>query len=163
MATLSARLRAARGLVVAQVWLPERVVRALLARGGPACVVVSVNALPATVPTNFVYFGGSIVCATDDDRMTRAAADSAVVALSAQGIGSSGRWQWHVQAVGRTATIDDADTRAELAMLGLLPPGSQRPVDYVRMMPEVLTGRQFGAVPSPGAAYELDVEPEAGA
>jgi hypothetical protein len=123
--------------------IPANVVRALLTRGGPGRIGMSANALPAVLPTNFVYLGGSIVCATEDDSVARAGERAAVLAFSADEIDPEGRWQWHAHAVGKTETVTDDNERADLAMLGLFPPGAHHPAHYIRLQPEILTGSQF--------------------
>ena len=134
---------AARLSVVSEEQLSENAARALLADGGPGHIGMSVNALPAVLPTNYLYLGGSIVCATDDDLIARAPEQQAVVALCADRIDTSRCWHWHVHVVGTAGLVTDDNTYTELVMLGLRPPGAQHPAHYLRLQPAVITGRRF--------------------
>ncbi len=118
-------------------------VRALLACGGPGRIGTSIDALPVVCPANYLYLGGSLVCATDDDHLVRAAEYAAVMAFSADRLDTRGQWQWHAHVVGRTQTVTDDDTRSELEALGLFPPGMQTPSHYIRLHPEILTGFRY--------------------
>ena len=124
-------------------------VRSLLACGGPGRIGASINALPAVVPTNYLYFGGSLICASDDELVVHAAEHTAILALSADRTDACGLWQWHVHVVGKSEMVTDDQTRSELAMLGLLSPSGQTPSQCIRLHPDILTGFHFVSAGSP--------------
>ena len=107
-------------------------------------VGVTVDALPAVLPVNFVVWQGSIVFRTVPGTKLDAAAAGAVVAFEADAYGTAeapGGWSVLVRGIARVVT--DPGELAEMAFLGLdswaWDGGAGR---YVCIEPTVMTGRR---------------------
>jgi nitroimidazol reductase NimA-like FMN-containing flavoprotein (pyridoxamine 5'-phosphate oxidase superfamily) len=108
-------------------------------------VGVTIDALPAVLPVNFVVSDGAVVFRTVPGTKLDAATAGAVVAFEADGYGpetSTGDWSVLVRGVARELTGPD-----ELATANALPleswawdGGADR---FVRIEPTVLTGRRL--------------------
>jgi len=117
---------------------------ALLASVPVGRVGVTIDALPAVLPVNFVMWYGSILFRTVPGTKLDAAAAGAVVAFEADAYGTAdapGGWSVLVRGIAREVT--DA---AELAEVGSLPLDSWawdgRAGRYVTIEPTVMTGRR---------------------
>jgi uncharacterized protein len=125
---------------------PEECLR-LLATVPVGRVGVTIDALPAVLPVNFLVTGGAVVFATVPGTKLDAATAGAVVAFEADSYGtadSPGGWSVLVRGIAREVT--DA---AEIESARALPFDSwawDGAADrYVRIEPTVVTGRRIVA------------------
>ena len=108
-------------------------------------VVISLGAVPAVFPVNFVLDGEDIVFLTAPGAKLRAALDRTVVAFEVDQVDEARRSGWSVMAVGRSRGSEDlADVRAAHG-LGVVPPTAGGQNRVVRIRVELLTGRQFAS------------------
>ena len=113
-------------------------------------VGVTIDALPAVLPVNFVVHGGAVIFRTVPGTKLDAATAGAVVAFETDGYGDSRDPNgWSVLLRGIAHEIDDP---AQLAMARALPleswawdGGADR---FVRIEPTVLTGRRVRSAPA---------------
>ncbi|TDC68563.1 pyridoxamine 5'-phosphate oxidase family protein [Actinomadura sp. GC306] len=125
--------------------LDEDECRALLARAEIGRIVFTHQALPAIQPVNFALSGGDIVIRTSRRARLAAAAADTVVAFEIDEFDVRARAGWSVVAVGRARHVTDP---AEAAALEALPLQSWAPGErehFIRIRPELLTGRRLGA------------------
>jgi nitroimidazol reductase NimA-like FMN-containing flavoprotein (pyridoxamine 5'-phosphate oxidase superfamily) len=125
---------------------PEECLR-LLATVPVGRVGVTMDALPAVLPVNFVVTGGAVVFATVAGTKLDAATAGAVVAFEADSVGTSeapGGWSVLVRGVAREIT-DPAEIEAARA-LPLESWAWDGVADrYVRIEPTVVSGRRIVA------------------
>jgi len=130
--------------------LDEDECRALLSRAEIGRIVFTHHALPAVQPVNFAVTGGDIVIRTSRaSRLAKAAADT-IVAFEIDEFDTAAKTGWSVVAVGPARHVGDPGDAAALAALPLQSwaPGDR---DYfIRIRPELITGRRIGA-PVPAA------------
>ena len=108
-------------------------------------VGVTIDALPAVLPVNFVLWNGAIVFRTVSGTKLDAAAAGEVVAFEADAYGFSGApGGWSVLVRGIAREVTDA---AELAVIDALPLHSWawdgQAHRYVCIEPTVITGRRI--------------------
>lgn len=106
-------------------------------------IIYTRNALPAVELVNFVVHGGVIMFRTSASGKLAAAIREAVVAFEADSLDAEHRTGWSVTAVGRAQMVTGAAELTRLAETGLRTwvPG---PHDYyVRITPELITGRRL--------------------
>jgi nitroimidazol reductase NimA-like FMN-containing flavoprotein (pyridoxamine 5'-phosphate oxidase superfamily) len=107
-------------------------------------VGVTIDALPAVLPVNFVVWRGSIAFRTVPGTKLDAAAAGAVVAFEVDGYGGDLPGGWSVLVRGIAREVTDA---AELAEIDLLPLDSWAwdgtAHRYVCIEPTVITGRRI--------------------
>jgi len=123
--------------------LPEEQCGDLLASQSFGRVGVTVGGLPVIMPVNYAFDDGTVVFRSSPGTKLRAASSGAIIAFEidnwdpAQGTG------WSVLAVGRAEEIADASE------LEALHGGAPDPVvegdrtHYVRLRPEMMTGRRI--------------------
>ena len=108
-------------------------------------VGVSIRALPAILPVNFVLAGGQILFRTIPGTKLDAAAAGAVVAFEADGFDPGGGSGWSVLVQGICSEVTDPDDLARLAHLPLEPwafgPGVADRL--VRVETSFVSGRRF--------------------
>jgi nitroimidazol reductase NimA-like FMN-containing flavoprotein (pyridoxamine 5'-phosphate oxidase superfamily) len=124
--------------------LDEDECRALLARARIGRIVFTHQALPAVQPVNFIFSRGNIVIKVSrTSRLATAAADT-VVAFEIDDYDIDAETGWSVVAVGRARRVTDP---REIAMLEALPLRTWAPVErdtFIRVRPELITGRRIG-------------------
>jgi len=123
--------------------LSEADCRSLLASGSIGRVGVTVGALPVILPVNYAYVDGGIVFRTAEGTKLRAAVDRAVIAFEVDHYDEDLRDGWSVLAVGRAVEVDGEGEREAYRALGLAPWADGTRTHYVRMEPEMLTGRRI--------------------
>lgn len=116
----------------------------LLAQGVVGRVALSMGALPAVFPVNYVLDGRAVVFRTGPGVKLSAATDRAVIAFEVDRFDPAGRCGWSVLAIGiATEVVDPAEIR-RLDGFDLLPwPGGDRQ-SLVRMPVEMISGRRIG-------------------
>ncbi|MER7542921.1 pyridoxamine 5'-phosphate oxidase family protein [Actinomadura sp.] len=123
--------------------LDEDECRALLAGAAVGRIVFTHRALPAVQPVNFVLSGGDIVIKVSRASRLATAAAGTVVAFEIDDYDAGAGTGWSVVAVGRARRVTDP---REITVLDALPLRTWAPVErdtYIRVRPEVVTGRRI--------------------
>ncbi|TDC73058.1 pyridoxamine 5'-phosphate oxidase family protein [Actinomadura sp. 7K507] len=125
---------------------------ALLRRATIGRIVFTHHALPAVQPVNFILDRRAIVMKTSPtSRLATAAADT-IVAFEVDEFDAEARTGWSVVAVGHTQRATDP---ADIAFLEALPLESWAPGrrdTFIRIRPELITGRRIGSPTRPDIA-----------
>ena len=132
---------------------------ALLATMPVGRVLYSDQALPVIVPVNFKLDGRDIVVRTARRSRLASKAAGQVVAFEVDQIDVATRSGWSVVLTGRFDLVEDAAELAHLESLGLeswVPTPTDR---YLRMRPDIISGRLIpkAAVPCASAAVAAEV------
>lgn len=106
-------------------------------------VAVTIGAIPAVFPVNYVEDLGAIYFFTAAGSKLDAALREAVVAFEVDGYDSLTEWGWSVLAVGVASEVADEGVRAHLTDLGLRPWAKGHRDHLIRIRPEVLSGREI--------------------
>lgn len=106
-------------------------------------VVVTIGALPAAFPVNFVLVGDDVVFKTGQGTKLQAAVTNAVVAFEADGFETFGHSGWSVLIQGHARELSNGAelTNADRARLGAWLPRS--PTAIVRVASERVSGRKL--------------------
>ncbi len=119
----------------------------LLGRVPVGRIVYTRRALPAVLPVNFrLDADSSVVLRTSAGSDLVRAVDGAVVAFEADEFDAAARSGWSVVVTGRAALVTDPAERARLARCG---PKSWMPLPdgvFVRIAPDLVTGRRLSAM-----------------
>ena len=106
---------------------------------------VSIQALPAILPVNFVLHDEKVVLRSVPGTKLDAATAQAVVAFEADEYGPNGEWGWSVLVQGVAQEITDPAELAEARSLGLaawaFPSGEA--YRYLRIDTNLISGRKF--------------------
>ena len=116
--------------------------RDLLRRTTVGRVAVTVAALPAIFPVNYIVLDDQIIFRTGDGTKLRAALERAVVAFQIDHIDESTGVGWSVMAVGLAEEITDRE-QIGAAQLDLHPFASGDRSHFARIRPEFLSGRRI--------------------
>lgn len=125
--------------------LSEAECRALLAAGTIGRVGMTVSALPVILPVNYAFVDGDVVFRTAEGTKLRAATDGAVIAFEVDSYDTDHRTGWSVLVVGKASEVHDPHESARFADLGLAPWANGVRSHYVRLRPELVTGRRIAA------------------
>lgn len=111
-------------------------------------VIYTLHALPAVAVVNFAMSGGSVVFRTGAGGKLEAATGHAVVGFEADNVDPETRSGWSVMIVGPACEVTDPADIAALSVLGLEPwsPGERE--HFVRIRPELVTGRRIQPIPA---------------
>ncbi|POX52576.1 pyridoxamine 5'-phosphate oxidase [Streptomyces sp. Ru71] len=125
----------------------------LMAAVGVGRLVYTRQALPAVLPVAFRLDadGSVLVCARADSGLVRAV-DGAVVAFETDDVDPARRSGWSVVVTGAAAVVTDPAEHARLLRTG---PRSWAPSPqevFVRVTPELVTGRELHTGQGPWAA-----------
>ena len=106
-------------------------------------VAVSMGALPAIFPVNYVVLDGRIVFRTGEGTKLRAALHNAVVAFEVDSADAASETGWSVLAVGRAEDVKDPTVVDEVMRRPIHPwaPGDRHKV--IAIHPEFLSGRRI--------------------
>lgn len=107
-------------------------------------VGVSVEALPAIFPVNFVLDGWDVVFRTGSGTKLAAAAEKAVVVFEADHFDAFEHTGWSVMAVGKAQAVTDGMEIARLSHLPLAPWAAGSRDHFVRIPIELMSGRRIG-------------------
>lgn len=123
--------------------LTEDQCRQLLAGGEVGRVGITMGALPAIFPVNYLVVDGAIVFRTAPGTKMSAAMEGAVVAFEVDDYQLADRSGWSVLAVGPAEVVDEPDTgfMARLARLEPFVDGTRTAI--VRIEPLFLSGRRL--------------------
>ncbi len=108
-------------------------------------VIYTRRALPAVELVNFAFYDGDIVLRTDPSGKLAAAARGAVVAFEADCLDLANQAGWSVTAIGPSRGVTDPEEISRLQTIGLRSwaPGARD--HFIRISPELLTGRYLRA------------------
>ena len=106
-------------------------------------VGVTVAALPAIFPVNYVVLDDRIVFRTGYGTKLSAAATNAVVAFEVDARDEATRSGWSVLIVGMAEEVHDVGLALRVAASGLEPDADGRRGHLVRIHPELITGRRI--------------------
>ncbi len=103
-------------------------------------------AMPAVAVVNFALDGDeSIVIRTEASGKLWSAIRRTVVAFETDRVDEATRSGWSVTVVGRVEEVTDAREVAELRTLGLAPWAAGARDHFIRIRPEIVTGRRIRA------------------
>ncbi len=120
----------------------------LLGRVPVGRIVLTMGALPAILPVNFVLCDGAVIIRTSTGTKLAAAARNAVVAFEVDQIDDAGQVGWSVTLVGRATEVTDQARLDELRALPLRPWAPGERDHFIRIHPELLSGRRIAPVPT---------------
>jgi nitroimidazol reductase NimA-like FMN-containing flavoprotein (pyridoxamine 5'-phosphate oxidase superfamily) len=95
------------------------------------------------LPVNYAYIDGDVVFRTGEGTKLRASKLGTVVAFEIDEYDAETRSGWSVLAVGRANEITDPDELAAVRGLDLAPWANGERTRYVRLRPEMLSGRRI--------------------
>ena len=111
-------------------------------------IVYTLQALPAVAVVNFAMHDGGVVFRTDGTRRLEAATRHTVVAFEADELDRDTHWGWSVTVVGTADEITDTADITTLTTLGLDPWAPGREMHFIRISPELVTGRRIHPAPA---------------
>lgn len=106
-------------------------------------VAVTIGALPAVFPVNFAMVDGAIVFKTAEGTKLSAALAHAVVAFEVDAFDAVYHEGWSVLAVGAAREVTDAAETERLRHAPLSPWAAGKRDHFVRIEPELLSGRRI--------------------
>lgn len=106
-------------------------------------VALSIGALPAIYPVNYIVDGQTIVFCTCTGADLSGAAHNAVLAFEAGHIDPTGHGGWSVMAVGLATEIVDPETRLKLAFAEHAPWLPSDSARLFRLPLELVSGTRF--------------------
>jgi nitroimidazol reductase NimA-like FMN-containing flavoprotein (pyridoxamine 5'-phosphate oxidase superfamily) len=106
-------------------------------------IVFTQAALPAVQPVNFMMAGDNVIIRTSAGSKLAAAVRNSVVAFEVDDYDAEKRLGWSVVIVGHARRVSGAEELGRLRGLPLRSwaPGGQD--DFIRITPEVVTGRRI--------------------
>jgi hypothetical protein len=108
-------------------------------------IVYTRQALPAVELVNFTLDGGEIVIRTDSSGKLAAATRGAVVAFEADNVDAATHAGWSVTVVGFSRAVTDVADIRHLELAGLVPWAPGERDHFIRISPEIVTGRRVTA------------------
>ena len=121
--------------------LPRNECLSLMASVRVGRVIYTRRALPAVELVNFALDRGDIVLRTSLNGNLAAAVRGAVVAFEADCLDHQHRVGWSVTAIGPSREVTDPGELARLDAMGLSSWTPGAPEHFIRISPEILTGR----------------------
>jgi nitroimidazol reductase NimA-like FMN-containing flavoprotein (pyridoxamine 5'-phosphate oxidase superfamily) len=115
----------------------------LLASASFGRVGVTIGAMPAILPVNYLLFDEDIVFRTSPGTKLSAAVREAVVAFEVDQNEATDRTGWSVLVVGTAREIVDGPTQARVQALGLEPWADGQRDHYIRVASKRVTGRRI--------------------
>lgn len=115
---------------------------------------VSMSALPAIFPVNYVVLDGAVLFRTSPGSKLSAASANAIVAFQVDHHDRRDRSGWSVLIIGLAEVVHDVGVAARASAAGLEPYADGRRGNLVRVRPELVSGRRV--VHEPLAATPAD-------
>jgi nitroimidazol reductase NimA-like FMN-containing flavoprotein (pyridoxamine 5'-phosphate oxidase superfamily) len=108
-------------------------------------IVYTQQALPAIQPVNFALDGQDVIICTTTGSKLSAATTNSVVAFEIDDFDPHGHCGWSVVIIGQARQVNDPHEITTLKSLALRPwaPGPRD--QYIRIHPEIITGRRISA------------------
>jgi nitroimidazol reductase NimA-like FMN-containing flavoprotein (pyridoxamine 5'-phosphate oxidase superfamily) len=106
-------------------------------------VGVTVGGLPVILPVNYVWIDDAIVFRTSVGTKLHAATEKAIVAFEVDAHDEQKHTGWSVLAVGRCVRVDNPSEIATYQQSGVDAWAQGDRNDFVRVTPELLTGRRI--------------------
>jgi nitroimidazol reductase NimA-like FMN-containing flavoprotein (pyridoxamine 5'-phosphate oxidase superfamily) len=125
--------------------LDEDECRELLASARVGRVGVTIAGLPVILPVNYGYVDGEIVFRTSAGTKLHAASDRAIIAFEVDAYDAEAHTGWSVLVIGHSLAVDDAVENAALDAHAITPWAGGPRDTYVRLRPEMITGRRIAA------------------
>lgn len=117
--------------------------RALMGTAPIGRIVFTDQALPAIQPVNFIMHGDNVIIRTAEGSKLSAATRHTVVAFEVDHFDPDHRSGWSVVVIGPTQIIEDPEELAELGALPLSPWAPGHRDRFIRINPEIITGRRI--------------------
>ncbi|GHD55417.1 MULTISPECIES: pyridoxamine 5'-phosphate oxidase family protein [Streptomyces] len=118
----------------------------LLERAPIGRVVHTRHALPAVLPVNFCLdVDSAVLMRTSADSELAAAVDGVVIAFEADEVDATAHSGWSVVVTGRATVVTDPVEHGRLALTGPRSWVSAPEEVFIRIEPELVTGRQLVA------------------
>lgn len=122
--------------------LTEDVAWALIQTEDLGRVGVSIGALPAIFPVNYIVLDDAILYRTSPGSKLAAASARSIVAFEVDHHDRSDRSGWSVLVVGLSEVVHDVGVAARAVAAGLEPYAEGRRGNLVRIRPELISGRR---------------------
>jgi len=122
-----------------------------LRRGGVGRVGLTMHGLPVILPVNFVFVDGDVVFRTSEGTKLQAAAENTVVAFELDAYDDRNASGWSVLVVGHSSTVTDRRDVARLVTYDIAPWADGGRASYVRVRPQLVSGRQIGTSRADGS------------
>jgi nitroimidazol reductase NimA-like FMN-containing flavoprotein (pyridoxamine 5'-phosphate oxidase superfamily) len=106
-------------------------------------VGVTIGGLPVILPVNYAYDNGAIVFRTSEGAKLRAVASGSVIAFEIDSWDAEAATGWSVLAIGRAEELTDSADILRLNGNSPRPIASGDRSHYVRLRPELLSGRRI--------------------
>ena len=116
---------------------------ALLGTTAVGRVGITMAGLPVILPVNYTYVDNSIVFRTSEGTKLHAASNGAVIAFEIDDYNQSTHRGWSVLVVGRAEHVTEPLELAALDKHQLAPWADGERREYVRVTPELLSGRRI--------------------
>ena len=116
-------------------------------------IVFTDKALPAIQPVSFVVDGDAIVVRAEAGS-TLARTGNVIVAFEVDEYDAETRTGWYVTVTGHADHVGDPDEAARLARRKLQPWAGGRRDRFIRIKPELVSGRRFSAAAQASVAPE---------
>lgn len=116
---------------------------ALMATAPVGRLVYSDRALPFVVPVNFVLDGADVIVRTGRRSRLATHASGNIVAFEVDNVDVATKSGWSVVVTGRVELVVDAAERARLDALNLNSWVPTPTDQYLRLRPEIITGRRL--------------------
>ena len=123
--------------------LDQQECSALLLAAPLGRIVFTQHALPAIQPVNFALDGADIIIRTASGSRLSAATANSVVAFEIDDFDRDRRCGWSVVIIGQARRVSDPDEIASLSCLALQPWVPEGRDQYIRIRPEIVTGRRL--------------------
>lgn len=115
----------------------------LLAVGPVGRVGVTIHGLPVIMPVNYALVDGDIVFRTSDGTKLQAATERAVIAFEVDAHDADRHSGWSVLAIGRSSSVTDEAELVAFEQYELTPWAGGERNNYVRLRPELISGRRI--------------------
>jgi nitroimidazol reductase NimA-like FMN-containing flavoprotein (pyridoxamine 5'-phosphate oxidase superfamily) len=117
----------------------------LLSEGEVGRVGITVAGLPVILPVNYAFVDGAVMFRTGEGTKLHAATEHSVIAFEVDAYDALRQVGWSVLAIGRAETVDEPNDRTGLDGRALAPWAAGSRDVYVRLRPEMLSGRRIVA------------------
>ena len=121
--------------------LTEQQCAELLQPGGVGRVGVTIAGLPVIMSVNYANLDGVVLFRTGEGTKLDVATQRAVVAFEVDAYDPDSRSGWSVLVIGRSSIITDPVELARLDAYDITPWACGKRSNYVRLQPELVTGR----------------------